>query len=33
LGALLASYARAGKLGDDMTDRPWSERPLAADLE
>lgn len=23
LGALIAQYARAGKTGDDMTDRPW----------
>ena len=28
LGALLARYARAGALGEDATDRPWTERPL-----
>jgi PHD/YefM family antitoxin component YafN of YafNO toxin-antitoxin module len=28
LGALLARYARAGRLDDDITDRPWTERPL-----
>jgi antitoxin Phd len=33
LGALLAQYARAGTLGDDMSDRPWSERPLGSDFE
>jgi prevent-host-death family protein len=33
LGALLAEYARAGKLGDDMFDRPWAERPLGKDFE
>jgi prevent-host-death family protein len=33
LGALLARYARAGRLGEDMTDRPWAERPLGIDLE
>jgi prevent-host-death family protein len=33
LGALLAQYAEAGLLGDDMTDRPWTERPLGADLD
>ena len=33
LGALLAQHARAGKLGEDMVDRPWAERPLGADFE
>ena len=33
LGALLARYARAGKLGEDITDRPWTERPLGAALD
>jgi hypothetical protein len=28
LGALLARYARAGTLREDITDRPWTERPL-----
>ena len=33
LGALLAQHARAGTLGDHMTDRPWNERPLGVDFE
>jgi prevent-host-death family protein len=33
LGALLARYARAGKLGEDITDRPWAERPLGVDVD
>ena len=33
LGALLARYAEAGKLGEDMVDRPWAERPLGKDFE
>jgi prevent-host-death family protein len=33
LGALLARYARAGRLGKDITDRPWNERPLGAGLD
>lgn len=33
LGALLARYAEAGMLGEDMTDRPWTERPLGIDVE
>jgi prevent-host-death family protein len=28
LGALLARYARAGRLDDDIAGRPWTERPL-----
>jgi hypothetical protein len=32
LGALLARYAEAGMLGEDMTDRAWTERPLGADV-
>jgi prevent-host-death family protein len=33
LGALLARYAEAGMLREDMTGRPWKERPLGSDLE
>jgi prevent-host-death family protein len=33
LGALLAQYAEAGVLGEDATDRPWTERPLGVDFE
>src|SRR5262249_48274592 len=33
LGALPARYARAGKLGKEITARPWSERALGADLD
>ena len=33
LGHLLASYAEAGVLGDDMTSRPWAERELGVDFE
>lgn len=33
LGALLAQHARSGVLGQDMTDRPWQDRPLGADIE
>jgi prevent-host-death family protein len=33
LGALLARYAEAGLLGEDITDRAWTERPLGVDLE
>jgi prevent-host-death family protein len=33
LGALLAQYARTGLLRRDMTDRPWTERPLGAKFE
>ena len=32
LGALLAQHARAGTFRDGVTDRPWSERPLGADI-
>jgi prevent-host-death family protein len=32
LGALLAGYARAGKLRG-VTDRPWVERPLGTELD
>ena len=32
LGALLARHARAGTFREDMTARPWSERPLGDDL-
>ena len=33
LGALLAQYAGAGLLGEDMIDRPWTERPLGIELD
>ena len=33
LGALIARHARAGMLDTDITDRPWSERPLGADVD
>jgi prevent-host-death family protein len=33
LGALLARYARAGVLGDAITDRPWKDRPLGEGIE
>jgi len=33
LGALLARYAREGKLGPDMSDRPRRDRPLGDDVE
>ena len=33
LGHLLAAYAEAGVLGDDMTARPWAERELGVDFE
>lgn len=33
LGALLARYARSRKLGKDITDRPWTERPLGIALD
>ena len=33
LGALLAQHARGNTLGEDMVDRPWTERPLGADFE
>jgi prevent-host-death family protein len=32
LGALLARYARAGKLGEPVAARPWRERPLGGDF-
>jgi prevent-host-death family protein len=32
LGALLARYARAGKLGGPVAARPWKERPLGGDF-
>ena len=32
LGALLARYIRAGTFDEDVTDRPWKERPLGTDL-
>jgi antitoxin Phd len=33
LGALLARYARKGALREDITDRPWKDRPLGIDFE
>ena len=37
LGHLLAQHAEAGllgkELGDDMTQRPWKERPLGVDFD
>jgi prevent-host-death family protein len=32
LGALLAQYARAGALQEDIINRPWQERPLGQDI-
>ena len=31
LGALLARYAQIGALRGDLTDRPWTERPLGTE--
>lgn len=33
LGALLAQFARGGGAGEDITNRPWTERELGADFE
>jgi antitoxin Phd len=33
LGALLAQYARAGALQEDIVERPWKERPLGGDFD
>jgi prevent-host-death family protein len=33
LGALLAQHARAGTFREDVTDRPWKERPLGGDVD
>ncbi|HWG05667.1 MAG TPA: type II toxin-antitoxin system Phd/YefM family antitoxin [Beijerinckiaceae bacterium] len=33
LGALLAKHARAGLMGEPVTDRPWAERPLGSDFD
>ncbi len=33
LGHLLARYAEEGRLGDDITDRPWKDRPLGRDFD
>jgi antitoxin Phd len=33
LGALLAQHARDGAMGDDIMDRPWTDRPLGSDFE
>ena len=32
LGALLAAHAKAGTFDDNLTDRPWTDRPLGAAL-
>jgi prevent-host-death family protein len=32
LGALLAQHAQAGTFRDDVTDRPWKDRPLGAEI-
>ena len=32
LGALLARYARVGALREDLTDRPWTDRPLGTEV-
>lgn len=33
LGALLAHYARAGALQDDIASRPWQERGLGLGID
>ena len=33
LGHLLAQYAAAEHLGEDVGHRPWKERPLGVDFE
>jgi prevent-host-death family protein len=33
LGHLLAQYAEAGLLTEDLTHRPWKERPLGVDFD
>ena len=33
LGALLARYARDGGLGEDIADRPWTDRRLGIDTD
>ncbi len=33
LGHLLARYANAGLLAEDMMDRPWKDRPLGVDFD
>jgi prevent-host-death family protein len=33
LGHLLAQYAEAGQLDEDVTHRPWSERPPGRDFD
>ena len=32
LGALLAQHARAGRISEPMTNRPWKERRLGSDF-
>jgi prevent-host-death family protein len=32
LGELLAQFGETGVLQEDMTDRPWTERPLGSDV-
>jgi len=33
LGALLAQHAQAGIVREDVTDRPWKERPLGLNFD
>ena len=33
LGGLLARFARAGALRQDITDRPWTDRALGHELD
>ncbi len=33
LGALIAQYARAGSFDDVVTNRPWRDRPLGAQID
>ncbi len=33
LGHLLAQYAEAGLLNEDLMHRPWKERPLGVDFD
>ncbi len=33
LGALLASFGVSGQASEDVSDRPWKDRPLGADVD
>ncbi len=33
LGALLANHLRQAEPGEQITDRPWKEAPLGADID